>query len=149
MDSLEHQLKTIFPNLHDENHKVTSPQTPEYNCIAWAAGDNERWWWPGIHPHVYWPPGFPRVETIENFIDVFATLGYEICDNGDLEPDFEKVVLYADSFGKPTHMARQLESGAWTSKLGPNHDIEHKTPDTITGPLYGEAVKILRRAKNK
>jgi hypothetical protein len=80
MDSLEQRLKSEFPNLHVNNHKVTSPQTPEYNCIAWAAGDDERWWWPGPHPHVYWPPGFPRIETIDNFIAAFATLRYEICD---------------------------------------------------------------------
>lgn len=59
------------------------------------------------------------------------------------------MVLYADNFGKPTHMARQIESGAWTSKLGQDHDIEHETLDTIAGPVYGDAVKIFRRAKNK
>jgi len=46
-------------------------------------------------------------------------------------------------------MARQIESGAWTSKLGQDHDIEHETLDTIAGPVYGDAVKIFRRAKNK
>ncbi|WP_019866148.1 DUF7689 domain-containing protein [Methylovulum miyakonense] len=147
MASLEQRLKNDFPNLQVNNHKVTSPQTSEYNCIAWAAGDDERWWWPAPHPMAYWPPGFPRTETIENFIAVFATFGYEISDNSLQEPGFEKVVLYANNDGKPTHMARQLESGAWTSKLGQDHDIEHEALDTISGPIYGVAVKIFRRAK--
>ncbi len=142
-------FQQCFPNLTSDNHKITSPQTPEYNCIAWAAGEDERWWWPGPPPYTYWPPGIPRNESIESFMAAFATLGYEICDNSDIEPGFEKVVLYAKNDKEPTHMARQVESGGWTSKLGEDHDIEHATLDTISGPFYGIAVKILRRAKTE
>ena len=31
-----------------------------------------------------------------------------------LEPGFEKIALYADNSGKPTHAARQLDNGRWT-----------------------------------
>ncbi len=148
MDSLEKRLKPDFPNLHSSNHKITSPQTPDYNCIAWAAGDDERWWWPGSFPHVYWPPGIPLNESIDSFVAAFSTLDYMVCDSSDLELDYEKVALFADKNGKPTHMARQLASGVWTSKLGQDHDIEHHELDVICGPAYGDAVKIFRRVKN-
>ena len=42
------------------------------------------------------------------------------------------------------HAARQLVSGKWTSKLGPDEDIEHESPDSIA-EWYGVAV-ILKRA---
>jgi hypothetical protein len=27
-----------FPRLTEQNYRVTSPATPDYNCIAWSAG---------------------------------------------------------------------------------------------------------------
>ncbi|HMD98104.1 MAG TPA: hypothetical protein VKM93_12350 [Terriglobia bacterium] len=35
-----------FPNLNAGNHEITSAASRLYNCIAWAAGDTQRWWWP-------------------------------------------------------------------------------------------------------
>jgi hypothetical protein len=43
------------------------------------------------------------------------------------------------------HAARQLPTGRWTSKLGKAVDIEHDTPEGVTGPVYGAVVKFLRR----
>ena len=40
-----------FPRLAPQNHRITSPAGIEYNCVAWAAGDTENWWQPGV----YWP----------------------------------------------------------------------------------------------
>ena len=40
-----------FPRLTEQNHRTTSPATPDYNCIAWSARDIEHWWQPGVH----WP----------------------------------------------------------------------------------------------
>ncbi len=34
-------LYDLFPGLTPENHRVTSPDTTDYNCIAWSAGDVE------------------------------------------------------------------------------------------------------------
>lgn len=147
MSSLEYSLKSEFPSLRANNHKITSPTTEEYNCIAWAAGENERWWWPSTSPFTYWPVGFPLTSTVENFIATFGSLGYKVCENETLEPTYEKVALYANESGMPTYMARQVENGSWTSKLGSNHDIEHFTLDVISGHTYGVVVKILRRAR--
>src|SRR5262245_55040082 len=107
---------SIFPNLR--NYQQTSHATPAYNCVAWAAEDTQRFWWPNPSPPYYWPPGMPREATEARFVEVFRTLGYEPCSDGSLEVGWQKVVIYTDVFGAPTHMARQLNTGLWTSKLG-------------------------------
>jgi hypothetical protein len=40
------RLESLFPNLRADPYAVTSPASTVYNCIAWAAGDNTRWWEP-------------------------------------------------------------------------------------------------------
>jgi hypothetical protein len=94
----------------------------------------------------FWPPEAPREESPEAFIAAFSTLGYLPCENPDLELGFEKIALYASADGKPTHAARQLPTGRWTSKLGQLHDIEHATLPVIEGPIYGVTVCFLKRA---
>jgi hypothetical protein len=32
-----------FPNLNKVGYRVTSEATPQYNCIAFAAGDTTKW----------------------------------------------------------------------------------------------------------
>lgn len=136
---------TDFPSLAHDNHSVTSPQTDEYNCIAWAAGEDDRWWWPGSPDETYWPQQVPRIATIQAFSDAFATLGYSECNDGSLEPGLEKVVLYVDSKGVPTHMARQLATGGWTSKLGQEFDISHATPEVVAAGVYGRVALFMKR----
>jgi len=92
----------------------------------------------------YWPPGVPREVTIDAFVRAYATLGYAQCDDAVLEPGFEKTVIYAIG-ATPTHAARQLATGAWTSKLGRQEDIEHATPEDVEGPAYGKVTVVLRR----
>jgi hypothetical protein len=36
-----------FPNLAATGYCVTSSQTATYNCFAWAAKQDGRWWSPG------------------------------------------------------------------------------------------------------
>lgn len=93
-----------FPRLTPENHRVTSPPAIEYNCIAWAAGDTENWWQPGV----YWPvespaPGY-GIAALE---ETFKALGFEPCDDDRPEPGSEKVALYGDEL-LYTHAARQI-----------------------------------------
>lgn len=132
-----------FPLLSDANSVKTSESTPRYNCIAWAAGDDTKKWWP--HRFGYWPAGAPVAETIAAFFTAFALLGYSPCGNGDLEVGWQKLALYADADGIPTHMARQLPDGTWTSKLGDYLDIMHTTIDVLHGALYGTCAGFLRR----
>jgi hypothetical protein len=78
------------------------------------------------------------------FQQAFASLGYELCANANLETGFEKIALYAIG-GIPTHAARQLRDGRWVSKLGELEDIEHASLDVLTGAVYGEVAAVLRR----
>ena len=93
----------------------------------------------------YWPPGVPRRATVEDFTGAFRTLGYTPCADDRPEPGFEKVALFAKE-GIPTHAARQLPNGSWTSKLGPAEDIEHVL-EALVGDQYGEVVAVLRRQR--
>ena len=130
-----------FPRLTVANHRVTSPATPSYNCVAWAVGDTNHWWQPGS----YWP-----VErSAQDFgIDVleaaFESLGFERCADDSFQPGIEKVALYEMS---PfyTHAARQLPDGKWTSKLGRDVDIEHDAPGDVGGGVYGDVVVLMQR----
>ena len=137
----------LLPNLNSGNHRITSPRKNRYNCIAWAANVDTQWWWPTRKG--FWPPGIPREETLSAFLAAFATLGYEECRNGSLEHGYEKVALYArrneNNDLVPTHAARQLRDGRWTSKLGSQEDIEHLEVENVNGPSYGSAVKFMRR----
>ncbi len=137
------KLYDAFPNLRKSPFKRTGPATRKYNCIAWAAGDKKRWWWPTIDHH-YWPPGVPRNHDLKAFIAAYATLGYARCDHGESEADFEKIAIYLDAEGTPTHVARGLPCGDWTSKLGENIDITH-TLRGLEGPEYGRAKAFLKR----
>jgi hypothetical protein len=119
------RLEETFPGLAAGGHRITSPPDPKYNCLAWAAGDTANWWWPGLGKE-HWPPGIPRERTLDAFQQAFALLGYAVCDGEEPEAGFERVALFADDSGKPTHAARQQPDGSWTSKLGKKEDIEHR-----------------------
>ncbi len=131
-----------FPRLN-KAIKPTSPDTKKYNCIAWAVGVDERPWWPGAKPDMYWPPGFPEESTLSVFKATFASLGYELCDDGNIESGYEKIVLYAKG-NEPTHAARQLKDGRWWSKCGKNVDIVHNLEE-LEGPCYGNVAMFFRR----
>lgn len=139
-------LELVFPNLRDAGYRIESPKNTQYNCVAWAAGVTDRPWWPIDDPPYYWPIS-PRVESLSAFIAAFEGLGYDICDDSSLEIGFEKVAIYVDEDSDPTHMARQLPSGNWTSKCGDWEDIVHNTLDALAGPYpaYGTVACIMKR----
>lgn len=139
-------LAKHFPNLHNGNHVVMSPETVSYNCIAWAAGDTERWWSPDRFGLYYWPHGVPREETLHAFQEVYHQLGYTDCENANFEEGFEKIALFANDYGIPTHAALQLANGRWTSKCGELEDIEHDLM-AISSGSYGTPVCYLKRVR--
>lgn len=154
-----------FPFLTKDLYEVTDDESDDYNCIAFAAGDKTRWWWPDPWGQYYWPIQ-KRDETVEAFIEMFESLGYQKCRCSLKKRGFEKVALYYDPVGcvatpdhpevlpnSPTHAARQFPNGFWRSKLGPWEQIEHKTLKCLNGTdktgqrtSYGEPFKILKRA---
>ncbi|MCK4541633.1 MAG: hypothetical protein KAU17_05280 [Spirochaetales bacterium] len=139
-------MEAFFPMLQSSAYKLTSPATMEYNCIAWAAGDTETWWWPDPFDQYFWPSGILREETIDAFIMAFEFLGYSICGDANYETGYEKVAIYAKPGGTPTHAARQIDSEKWTSKIGQLEDIEHGI-NSLSGTMYGEPVVYMKRSK--
>jgi hypothetical protein len=151
------QLELGIPNLRGTGYDKypISPQTlfPKgYNCIAFAAGDDTRRWWP--HPNrfsFYWPPHLPRqlpgTETLENFILAFEWKRYKKCKNGDLKQGVEKIAIYMKG-NLPVHAARQLESGTWTSKCGSLEDVQHESLYHVSGDMYGEPHTFMHRRRD-
>ena len=134
-------LEANFPALKD-NFLITSPIDARYNCIAWAYGENSVWFWPDRW--CYWPVNIPREETVEAFVSLFSSINYRLCDDSSLEVGYEKIAIYMQG-DAPTHAAKQLSSGKWSSKLGESIDIQHDTPEDLNGPLYGEATVYMKR----
>src|SRR6476661_5040408 len=56
------------PNLRRTRFKVNSRADAAYNCVAWAAGDTSRWWWPMDDPFHYWPDGAPLDDSVESLL---------------------------------------------------------------------------------
>ena len=128
------------------HYSVTSPSTDDYNCIAWAAGRDDVWAWPGRERYHWWPPNLPRVSTVEAIAAWFISIGYEAVASSEAELGYERVAIYANTDGLPTHVARQLPDGSWTSKIGMLEDIRHLSPRVLeTDQGYGYVKLVLRR----
>lgn len=144
---MNQHLGRLFPGLRGVSYEITSPAQPDYNCIAWAAGDDSRWWWPDEFHQYYWPEPAPRLSTLGAFAEAFRTLGFEVCEDSTSELGWEKIAIFASPDGMPTHAARQLPDGTWTSKLGNLEDIKHRDLRHVGGDAYGEPTLILRRRR--
>ncbi len=136
----------VFPHLTANGVAETAPPDARYNCIAWAAGRVDAWWWPDADGDAFWPATAPRAETVAAFVAAFTALGFDSCAAGDHEPGWEKIALYAVD-GVPTHAARQLSDGSWTSKLGRGPVVSHNTPHGVEGPVYGLVCCFLKRVR--
>jgi hypothetical protein len=130
-----------FPNLQAEDFVGIGPSSQRYNCIAWTLGIQDQWVWPGTR--------------IEDFDKLYAKQGYQPLSSVDLsnDPNMEKVVVYGL---KPktgtgpievTHGALMDEQGRLTSKIGTQPLIRHNSADDLTGPSYGEPVRVYVRPR--
>ena len=136
------RLEVLFRRLRQARYEVTSPADPRYNCIAWAAHRADRFWWPDPYFQYFWPES-PRDGSLHGFVRVFGSLGYDLCESAKLEPGFEKVAIYTCE-SQPTHMARQLPSGDWSSKCGRLEDISHRL-EGLEDSDYGRVTVIMKR----
>src|SRR5262249_29630787 len=104
-----------FPALAARRYRKTSEPDAAYNCVAFALGRTDLWL--GPEPYGYqWP--LPSIETsVENFVRLFEHYGFAQCSSGDFEKGKDKLAIFGSQFGF-THVARQLENGRWSSKLG-------------------------------
>jgi len=139
------ELEQDCPGLAgSQTYEIKSPRDPQYNCVSFAVGDLRRFWYDAQIAGYYWPPGAPSADTIEGWLKVFEIHGYVETQNDGLEPEFEKIAIYASPEG-PEHVARQRASGVWTSKMGKGHDIEHFNLQCLEGETMGAVVKIMKR----
>ena len=137
------EMENLFPNLAGPGYEITSEATRAYNCIAWALGLTVPWW--GYeNPGDYWPPTLPRNNRVDTIMRLFADEGYAVCNSDAKEAGYEKVAIYA-FVGLFTHVARQLDDGQWSSKLGIREDITHPSPTSLVGGYYGDVHCIMRR----
>lgn len=136
-------LEAAFPNLTADDPFLTHPPNPRFNCVAWAVGVTNAWWWPG-DPDDYWPPGVPDELTVAAVIAALGTAGYAPSPDGAPEAGFEKAAVYANG-DVPTHVAKQLADGRWSSKLGRDCVVSHATVGGVEGMVYGQVVAYLKR----
>jgi len=142
------EIETYFPRLRTEGYTITSPETEEYNCIAWAADDTTEKWDPNPTSGRYWPPQVPRTLDLESFVKLYEVEGgYVPCADGSIEEGFEKIVIFLNLSREVSHAAKQLPSGQWTSKLGNLEDIEHNTLWSLEGDTYGFVAQYLKRPR--
>lgn len=149
MTSMEDSDLDWLPNLKD--FSKTSEPDPFLNCFAYAYGATHGWFDPQYHEidvdiGITWPLPSSYGLTIQSFIELFESIGYEICEDGHLEARYEKVAIYA-SGSDPRHAARQMENGRWRSKLGKFQDIEHATPEEVSCYDYGEVSVFMKRLR--
>src|SRR5262245_32862257 len=93
--SQEAELEQIFPLLKASDYRISAPATKHYNCIAWAAGDQDSWWQSELED-AYWPEGIPADGAVQSLVVLFQSLGYQVCVSRELVQEFEKVAIYAN-----------------------------------------------------
>jgi hypothetical protein len=135
-------IKYHFPNLKKgHNFKFTSFNTDQYNCISWAFEITNR------RTQLYDHLGKGIIDADE-YIQLFNKKGFCETQNRLFEKNKIKIAVYLkkDAFNYDfKHVARLLENGKWTSKLGDWEDIEHETPEDLIGASYGNNIIIMEK----
>lgn len=138
------RIRADFPNIGD-TARITSPETNDYNCVAWAIGITDEWWEGGNPDFYYWPPGIPTTHELGSVIAALEVAGFKRCEGCELEPGFDKIAVCEGHDGEYSHVSKLLSSGKWSSKLGVNEDIEHDR-DALLGPpgKYGKPYGVIK-----
>ncbi len=147
----------LFQNLNDKNHRWNSEESTAYNCVGYALGFTDKKIWMRPPDEGFeWPFPLPENEDewddLNHFIDCFERQnGYQICENGDLEPRIEKIALYGverENRKIVRHAAIQRPNGEWASKMGwKEEDIVHSTSHDVTGLSYGIVLQFMKRER--
>jgi hypothetical protein len=135
-----------MPHLQSSDHAITSAPDDEFNCVAWLERDFKHFWAPKYH----WPdlPRPSNDEDLECFLTLFRRWGYQDCDGPEYEPGWLKIAIYAED-GRFYHVAKQLRTGAWSSKVGVGHDLRHVSLDALNDSVffnYTRASLFMKRA---
>jgi hypothetical protein len=143
------ELRAFFPKLAVGEYKSVSQANPRYNCLAFVCGDERHWWEAGRHGgRYYWPPDATPSTTIAVISEIFTSDGYEPTDNKTIEPEYEKVAIYASLDDMEFSHIAKCDGRVWKSKLGKGQDIEHYSLAVLEGDQgdeYGIVERILRR----
>ena len=83
--SLPFWVTQRHPNLTTDNHSVSSPRSGDYNCVAWALGDDDEWIEPGGRNGTSWPATIRDGDDLTPFIALFRSHGFDECDNPALD----------------------------------------------------------------
>lgn len=145
----------IFPKLKDDiQFEISSPEDPNYNCIAWAFHQyKDRWMQPPNGTYIplldavtWWPEGVAECMDISCLVDAFIKNSFVLSDSCEHESGFVKVALYYNpKDNRWTHASRESRTGKyWLSKLGPSYDIHHGTPFSLEGDYYGNVFCCLK-----
>ena len=147
--------RTIDPN-DSRFVTVSSVEDSNYNCIAWALGVRRNWWEPHSEGSIpqgvgYWPAGLPHDRDPDTLRELFRREGFVDCEDGSLDPVVVKIALYRirDDAGSYiwTHVARQLKTGLWTSKLGSSYEVTHRNTNDLDGELYGAVYAYMAKPR--
>lgn len=131
-------LRTDRPEFYDGN---------DYNCFSWAINKPDYWRSLGGY-------GFPELkgvddsifdDSVQSYVTIFGQYGFSVCQETKPEKGFVKIVLYGNDAGKWTHVARQLDNGEWTSKMGDYEDIKHIDVDCVGGGSYGKPLIYMKK----
>lgn len=89
-------------------------------------------------------------EILESPFPNLKQADYAITSEEDVDYNcYEKIAIYVDDSGDPSHAARQTSSGKWTSKIGELEDIEHGSLSDLEGEAYGTVAQIMKRPRMK
>jgi hypothetical protein len=139
-------LYAQYPHLQASEHKITSQRTDRYNCVAWVDRDMTHW----LEPEIFWPDEVPEPEgqaDLDCYLALFRSWGFEPCESPEPEDGFLRIAIFATGM-EFDHVAKQLPSGAWSSKGGPLYDFKHQDLDALRdSPVMPNAavVQIMRR----
>lgn len=151
------KLRDRLPQLRCQRFEVKSASTKGYNCVAYAAGDDTRWWEPILAPDpsgeklggYYWPkdPEIPAWFSVTAIEQIFLKCGYNVCSDASRVAGAEKVAIYGTDATNATHVAKQRLDGVWISKMGSYADIEHGLPNSIEGGTIGQIQRFMIRCQ--
>jgi hypothetical protein len=135
-----------FPNSFLEPLEISSPETGDYNCLAWALNDNSKWY--ESEDDYCWFDKIDRDNKLSTIQKIFEQIGFNLTRNSEYQVDIERVALFSTDNIDCSHLARQIGKNVWTSKLGSSYDVNH-TLRAIEDGIYGNPILFLERPHYK
>ena len=80
---------------------------------------------------------------MDSLKEACAGLGYRQGHKSHVEYGYQRVALY-EVEDKCQHAAVQMPNGLWHSKMGHGPVIEHRSPESLSGGMYGDATVYMR-----